>query len=307
MCERKYSLALVCHGLLTLTVNADVRAQVGGAVNSEERAIRAAAVEYIAAVRRGDADAIKRMWASDGDYIDASGRVLKVHDLAGLQFAESPPGSESAAPSVPATSLRFITSEVAIEDGAAAFWATSDGNELLGRFTAVWVKRDGRWLLNSLREAVSSSPWTNDRLEPLAWLLGEWIGNADDAVVLLSSHWSGDGNYIVREFLIRRDGHEDISASQRIGWDASSRGIRSWTFDSQGGSGEGHWRRDSDRWVVDSTEITAEGTKSKTVAVYVPRGDDQFTTELKSMPDKNRDATTLPTLRFEFTRAVEDE
>jgi hypothetical protein len=179
---------------------------------------------------------------------------------------------------------------------------------LTGRFTAVWVKRNGRWLLSSLRESVTSvSSSTSARLEPLAWLVGEWIGTSEDAVILLSSQWSGDGNYILREFLIRRDGHEDIGASQRIGWDASAGEIKSWTFDSQGGSGEDRWRREGDRWIVESTEVTAEGKEAKTVAVYVPGGDGQFRSELASALDNPGDQAAMPPLRIEFRRASEDE
>jgi ketosteroid isomerase-like protein len=298
---------LLCVGILA-GANAETRAQVRRTANADEAAIRAAAGEYAAAVRRGDRDAIKRMWTADGDYIDASGRQFKVHNLVEQKLAESPADSTSAAPSVPASSLRFITVDVAIEDGASELGATRDGDELTGRFTAVWVQRNGRWLLSSLREWVtSSSSSTNARLEPLAWLLGEWIGTSEDAVILLSSQWSGDGNYILREFLIRRDGHQDISASQRIGWDASAGEIKGWTFDSQGGSGEGRWQRDGERWIVESTEVTAEGKTTKTVAAYVPGGDGQFTSELKNASDNPRDQAAMPALRIEFRRAVEDE
>jgi uncharacterized protein (TIGR02246 family) len=303
----KYWLALICLNLAVSSLGAVSSAQERVDVNADERALRAAASEYVAAVRRGDADAIKRMWAADGDYVDASGHVFKVRDFAGRPMGESISETKSAAPSVPTSTLRFITPDVAIEDGIAELGRSTDGDLLSGRFTAVWVKQRGRWLLSNLREAVSSSPSTNDRLQPLAWLLGEWVGTSDDAVILLSSQWSGDGNYIVREFLIRRDGHEDISASQRIGWDASLGEIKSWTFDSQGGSGEGRWRRDDDRWIVESTEVRADGNTAKTVAVYVPGGDGRFTTELKSVSDDKTAGAALPTLRVEFKQALEEE
>jgi uncharacterized protein (TIGR02246 family) len=306
----KCSLALLCLSVAAFSLNAAARAQENRNVNAEERAIRAAAGEYIAAGRRGDRDTMKRMWAPDGDYIDAMGRVLKVHEMFGEPIVEPRSAAQSAAPSVPASTLRFITPEVAIEDGVAELGTSGDGNELSGRFTTVWVKRNGRWLISSLRETVSAAPSTNEHLQPLDWLVGEWVGTSQDALILLSSQWSGDGNYILREFLIRREGHDEISATQRIGWDASAGEIKSWTFDSQGGSSEGRWRRDGDRWVVASEDVRADGKESKTSTVYIPIADGQFQCEVKGAwdeADTKLASGDLSALRVEFKRALEDE
>ena len=37
-----------------------------------------------------------------------------------------------------------------------------------------------------------------------------------------------------------------------IGKDAASEGLRSWTFESEGGFGEATWSRDGKKWVLDS-------------------------------------------------------
>jgi hypothetical protein len=140
--------------------------------------------------------------------------------------------------------------------------------------------------------------------------VGEWAGTTPDAVILLSSQWSGDGNYLLREFLIRREGHDEISATQRIGWDASAGEIKSWTFDSQGGSSEARWRRDGDRWVVASDDVTADGKESKTSTVYTPVADGQFQCEVQGAWDAaggKPAAENLNALRVEFKRALEDE
>ena len=269
-----------------------------------EHAVRAAAREYVTAVQRGDADTLAKMWTSDGDYVDSSGQVFKAKGIIHRQPVAPWQKTDSADLSLPKSSLRFITTDVAIEDGASQFGVYEDGRALLGRFTAVWVKRDGRWLLDSLRESVSSSPPPENHLQPLSWLLGEWAGAADDAVVLVSSHWSDGGKYIVREFLVRSDGREDISGSQRIGWDSATGKIRCWTFDSQGGSGTGFWRRDGDRWIVESKDVMGDGKKSTSSAVYVPAGDGSFTWETTSGEVAG---TKLPAVRVEFRRAAESE
>jgi hypothetical protein len=277
---------------------AAVHAENADEADPNRHAIRAASREYVAAKRRGDIDTLRKMWTSDGDYIDSLGRAFKAQQLLQGQSPPSTPNAKSSELPSQRSMLRFITPDVAIEDGGAA----------QGRFTAVWVKRDGHWLLDSLRETSSAAPRFNEKLKPLAWLLGEFVGLTDDAAILLSSHWSNDGNYIVREFLFRRDGREDISATQRIGWDSSAEKIRCWTFDSQGGASEGTWSRQGMSWLVESADVLADGKKSKSSVVLTPGGDGSFVSEVKS--DWAADAATaggkLATLRVEFRRAPED-
>jgi uncharacterized protein (TIGR02246 family) len=306
---RSQSHLCVLRKLATATVIA-VTVNALGAItsNADERAIRAAGREYVAAKQRGDLEALRKMWTPDGDYIDAAGQVFKAQDLMREQTATPPANSTTADLPTLDSSIRLISPEVAIEDGGSV--VPDDGSTVGGRFTAVWVKRDGRWLLDSLRESITVSPPYNERLRPLQWLLGEWVGATDDAVVLVSAHWSDDGKYIVRDFLVRADGREDISATQRIGWDASDQTIRCWTFDSQGGHGEGVWRNDAQRWIVDSTETSADGRKSKTSAVYTPGEDGSFVSELKAQwsdPTTNAAPPSLPALLIQFRRALEDE
>lgn len=281
-----------------------VRGQVAETFPDEANAIRAAAKEYVAAVRRGDFEAMRRIWTPDGDYVDASGRLTKVQELFRERPAPSPSNVESTDASVATSSLRFITPDVAIEDGTNDVAASPDGSVVSGRFTAVWVKRDGRWLLDGLREATATAPTPNNRLRPLEWLLGEWVGKTDDAEMLVSSHWSDSGNYIVREFLVRGEGREVLSGTERIGWDPVAGKIKSWMFDSHGGSGEGYWRRDGERWVVDSEEVMPDGKQSSASALFTPGGEGRFIWEIKSakVGDVN-----LPTRRVEFKRAAEDE
>jgi hypothetical protein len=202
------------------------------------------------------------------------------------------------------SSVRLITPDVAIEDGTIESDAAAGDDQAAGRFTAVWVKRDGRWLLDCLRETASLTAISNPRLQPLAWLLGEWAGKADDSATLISARWSDGGNFIVRDFVIRGENSPAITGTQRIGWDPIAQKIKSWSFDSQGGSGEAYWRREGPRWIVDSIDVTADGRKARTSAVYVPTAPDHFVWEVRSA---NIDAEKLTSRRIEFKRAPEAE
>jgi hypothetical protein len=275
------------------------QAQVSEKSEARVREVRAASREYVASNERGDLKSLSQMWTKGGDYIDASGRVFNAKQLLSGRSEESTADVVAHGLSGEST-VRFITPDVAIEDG------TSESGS---RFTAIWVKQDGRWLLDSLRESIHDAPQGNEKLKSLAWLLGEWAAKAGDTEVLVSSHWSDDGKYIVREFLVRADGREDISATQRIGADSSTGKIRCWTFDSNGGTSEGTWRQDGERWLVDTKEVLADGKTSKTSATYVPRGDGSFVSEATSALDAREGESDmkLSPLRVEFKRAAEVE
>lgn len=298
-------LVVVAWGLLATPVGA--RADEDNATNGDVAAVRDAGKKYLEAKRQGDFEALRALWTADADYIDATGQRFKVQDLIRDQeklTATAPETDEADEADAAESSLRFITDDVAIEDGTREYGVGQDGAVVSGRYTAVWVKRDGRWLLDSLREAVAKSPSAENHLQQLAWLLGAWVGTTDGAEMLVSSYLSDGGKFIVREFIVRADGRETLSGTQRIGWDPVARQIKSWTFDSKGGTGEGHWRRDGDRWVVESKDVMPNGETSATSVVYVLEGDGRFAWEVTRADVSGE---KLPPLRVEFQRAAETE
>ncbi len=141
------------------------------------------------------------------------------------------------------------------------------------------------------------------RLQPLEWLLGEWTGLTDNAVVLVSAHWCDGGAFIEREIVVRPTGQPEVGGTQRIGWDPVKQRFKCWTFDSQGGSGEGYWRRDGDRWIVDSDEVLGDGGTSSTTSVFTPQGADRFVWEVERA---SVEGESLPKQQIEFVRAKAD-
>jgi uncharacterized protein (TIGR02246 family) len=295
---------LACIALAALATTTPAYGQAATDSRDETNAVRAAAKAYVEAVRRGDVEAIRRMWTPDGDYVDASGRATKAQDL--LRDLQGAPPSSAKPIDAPTStsSLRFITPDVAIEDGISNVGEPGSGSDAASRFSAVWVKRDRRWLLDSVREAVATSPASSDHLHPLQWLLGEWVGQSGDSVVLVSSHWSEGGNYIVRDFVFLSEGDDALTGTQRIGWDPSVGKIKSWMFDSNGGSGEGYWRRDGQRWIVDSEEVMPDGKRASASTIFTPGDANHFVWEVQSAKVGDMD---LPPRRVEFKRAAEDK
>src|SRR5262245_47504888 len=46
-----------------------------------ESEVRAASKRYVEATRKGDVDALRKIWTRDGDYVDAQGRKFKAQDM----------------------------------------------------------------------------------------------------------------------------------------------------------------------------------------------------------------------------------
>jgi uncharacterized protein (TIGR02246 family) len=268
--------------------------------DSDFQAIRAAAQAYIHALELGDEAALRQMWTADGDYIDATGNAWKAQDLFDEGYSASPVGAGAGSIVVQEGSLRFVSPIVAIEDGDWGLSVGDDGSVVQGRYSVVWVRHNGRWLVDSLRESTADAPPCKERLQQLEWLLGEWVGTTPDAQMITSARWSDGGSFLLREFLIRGSDGQAVGGSERISWDPHAGEIRSWTFDSQGGRGEGRWRRDGTRWVVEASEVLADGTKASTTTTYLSQDADSYFWQVASAKVGD---VELPTQQVEFQRA----
>jgi uncharacterized protein (TIGR02246 family) len=245
-------------------------------------AIRQASKSYVEAVNRGDRERVAAFWTPDGDLIDASGRSAKGRELA-RQISSAPGLRENRAVTLKVDSLRLITPEVAIEDGVTE-WPDGTSTETASvRFTAVWVKRNGEWLLDSVRESSGPSAASQNALEALHWLVGEWVSSGEGPRVEMSCKWSVDKHFLLRELQLKPPEGPPLSISQRIGWDTASGQIKSWTFDSQGGHGTGIWMRNADGWTVTAEGVLADGQRASSRNSYRSAGPDVFGWESSSM------------------------
>lgn len=269
-------IALCCLAAAGQSVHADEAADRTQA----EQAIREASRQYTDALKRGDAAAMLDMWAEGGDIVDEFGNSTPAQDVIQRETA-----ARSAAVNVDPTAkievvdnaLRFITPDVAIEDGKVE--VKRDGIEsspLHGRFTAIWVKQGDNWRLASLREVHLVAPPTND-LEALDWLVGEWKGEAGEATFQISAKWNEKHTYLIRELVVTHGGKTVLNGQQRIGIDPLDGQIKSWMYDADGGHGEGVWTRHGDSWVVHATGVSPDGHRTTGTNIYRPSGANRFT------------------------------
>ena len=97
------------------------------------------------------------------------------------------------------------------------------GGTALGRYTVVWVKRNGKWLIDAVREAAVADPSLRGRLEELSWMIGEWVEDGDAAAIQAACVWSPDKHFLLRESRIQPRGRDPHVVTQCIGWGSCRR------------------------------------------------------------------------------------
>lgn len=242
----------------------------------EEDSLREAAEAYVDALNRGDLKEVAEHWTAEGDLVDETGQLFKGRELAAAADEQR---GERAKLNVKLDSLRFPADGVAVVEGTSRLTPPPKNRPAAGRFTAVWIKREGRWLLDVVREAPLQAEAPRRHLDSIAWMIGEWEAEAGGAEIRLSCDWSEDGNFMLREIRIKAPSRPEHVISQRIGWDAAAGAIRSWNFDSDGGYSEGDWSPEKEGWKVTSSGVQPDGARVKGISVYTQVNDDEFTWE----------------------------
>ena len=111
-------------------------------------------------------------------------------------------------------------------------------------------------------------------LEALDWMAGTWVDKGDEATIITDCSWTKNRKFLKRSFKVKIDKEVTLEGHQFVGWDPVANQIRSWTFDSEGGIGEGVWIRDGNRWLVKTSFVLADGARASALNVYTHVDDD---------------------------------
>ena len=263
--------------LLLIALGSTSLAQEQPAV--DEAAIRQRIDEYVAAYNNRDAKAVADLWADDAVYLNRdTGEAIEGRPAIAAMFDEMFKGGQADQLSVSIQSLRQITPDVAIEDGTVEL-VSAEGEPLETTYTAVHVKKDGQWYLNSVRETDVPAPAAEEpgELEQLAWMVGEWVDQDDEATVRTRCEWAKNNHFLTSHFDVTVGEQLELEGTQVIGWDPVARQIRSWVFDSEGGFGEGVWRQEGNQWIVETKSTQSDGSQGSAVNVYTLVDDKTFT------------------------------
>jgi uncharacterized protein (TIGR02246 family) len=259
------SLTLILPLCMAVGMNAARKEQENA---KEGDALFERAKAFVAAFDKGDAEVIANFWTADGDYITQSGKRFKGRAEIEKAFKGFFTENKGAKLRIDSESLRFVSPEFAIEDGVTAVIPPDGGPPSRARYTIVHVKKDGKWYLSSVRDAAYSPPTNYEHLSGLEGLIGDWADETGKGKgARISFAWAHGQNFLVAEYTTSFKNIDLDGGTQWIGWDPLTRKVRSWTFETNGGFGEGSWNQDGKSWTIKHTAVLPDGVKASVTNV----------------------------------------
>src|SRR5262245_4503605 len=242
------------------------------------------AQEFIAAFEKGDAKAVAAFWTENADYVDQTGREFKGRTAIERMYEKLFAGKKGMKLNIIVISTRMVGTDVALEDGITGVTPAEGGRTSEARFSAVLVKKDGDWYLESVRDSIPHPPSNAERFEDLEWLLGEWIGEAEKGESAKAAYsWAENRNFIVSSFATTVDGIPVVGGTQWIAWDAVDKHLRSYSFYSRGGIGEAVWTKNGDSWTLNVSARMSAGKKASATNIVTKTDDDHMTWQVTKL------------------------
>ena len=261
--------------------------------------IAALGESYVEAFNKGDAGAVASLWLPDGNYVDQFGNRYEGRKAIKTLFVSFFAANGGAQLRIDSESLKMISENLASEDGTSAVLLPGEPLPSRARFANTIVRQDGKWLLACVRESQFAPPDRSKELAPLAWLLGPWQAKtAEGESVFLTVAPAPGGNFLIVERTVVAGGGPVAGGTEWIAWDPSSKQIRSWSFDADGGFGENVWRARDKAWSVESTHTLRDGRTLRETQSLDPDGKGGLTVKTISISLEGSDLPKPEELTF---------
>jgi uncharacterized protein (TIGR02246 family) len=221
-----------------------------------------------------DAKALAAHFTEEGEFQNVQGVKLRGRETMEQAFAEFFAKTPEVTAQVRSASLRFLSTDSAIDEGAVTVQRGPANPAATARYSALAVREGGSWLLASLSESPLEDQTS---IADLGWLIGKWKSAGAGGVEIETAYaWDPGKKFITMRFT-RKEPELAVSGTQVIGLDPATGMIHSWTFEATGGIGEADWSRDGDHWVLDAAGTLADGRTLTETNVLRRVNDDTFT------------------------------
>jgi uncharacterized protein (TIGR02246 family) len=225
--------------------------------------IRQVLQSYIEAFNKHDAKDLAALWMPNGIYVDRStGERVEGREALESDFASTFKEKPSARLTGTLQSVRYIRPDVVSAEGETVEGPAEDNQQAnKTSFSAIFVRQDGRWRIDSVQESdVPVAQTAASSLADLEWMLGHWVDKSNRARVDTTCRWSPRRAFLVRSFTIKT-GQDDgaTQGTEIIGWDPRTKQIRSWTFLSDGAFGQATWTKDGNSWTRKGSQTLSDG------------------------------------------------
>lgn len=230
--------------------------------------------EYVRVFNQRDPFAIAPFWTNDAVSVqEETGERSEGRDAILADFKQFFSDYPQAQLSGSVEHVRKLGADVAIAEGRLTL-VTGDGQPSQSAYTAVLQRENNRWLIASSSERDLPMPATSyDALQELAWMVGGWEDQTGDASVFTTVRWSPNRAFLIRSYSAQFEEDGSFTGTQIFGWDAVSKQIRTWTFNSDGSFGDGAVSKNGQDWMIKMNQFQTDGRLASGVSV-VTRLDD---------------------------------
>ncbi len=170
------------------------------------RAITDLLASFVKTYNSKDPKALGALFTPEAEIEDEDGDITRGRDAIVARFAESFAGSEAGTLAVNTESLRFLGTDLAIEEGTASLTVSAGATPQTNRYSVIYARQGGRWLHARIRDEQPDEVSPHEQLLQLEWMLGEWVNESDDGIVKTHCKWSDNGNFLLREFDVKVEG-----------------------------------------------------------------------------------------------------
>ena len=265
---------------LTAALASAVFAQAPTDTPPEKAAVLANDRAYEAAYPKADVKALADFFAEDAEYTADDGREFSGRGAIEEALRAGLLANKGSKIAIAVDTVKVLAPEVVLEKGTTTM-TPKDGATSGALYTAIHVKKDGKWKISQLVETPLPVATPGERLAELAWLIGEWqeTDKTNDLDVRSQFLWARGGNFLTRNVTVKRAGNTTLEGWQIIGWDPLEERIRSWTFDGEGGFAEGRWTREGERWLLRETGVAPDGSRTSADNTFTKLSADRFAWE----------------------------
>lgn len=204
------------------------------------------------------------MWTPDGDYFDETGERTSGREAIEKKYAAFFAGHPGAKLEITIDAVRQIGPDTALEDGHSTLAVTPKATAQ-SKYTVVHVKRDGAWLMSSVREFPMGSTHESNPLEDLAWMVGTWHAEHLGAEVEVDCRWLANKSFVEVTYSKKEGKELTPTATQIIGVNPRTGQLSSWMFSGDGGVATGDWMPRDAGWIIDTAGVTTAGVPTRAV------------------------------------------
>jgi hypothetical protein len=288
---------LVC--LVASLIAGEVHAQ---AAASNDREAQGFVAEYVKAWNAGNVEALNKMWAANGELVDAQGVTVDRKALLANRLGKS--DGQRPALAIELNKVRLLEPNVTLVDGESKL-AGSNGSALQRtRFVGVLVNENGAWRIRLIRQLSTRPAPQSPPAEPLKdmdWMIGEWAGMGEGMRVHVSTQWDMGHRYLVTRFEYEPAAGEPYDAEIRAGWDPESRSIKTWYFDSRGGLSTTTWGKNGDHWLGAVAGTLSNGNPFTATLAITKIDNDSY---LRTLSNMKVDGQTMPDQELRMFRVT---